>query len=86
MNIASRAVAKELWDLSHWVCNPDDDYMYNYDLGFLLRKQPMIIEPGDDGTWLAAHITDIVSALANTPEDAACKLICELIRLEVIHV
>lgn len=72
-----------------------------YDLGFMLRKLPKTLKhpaTGEDWTigidwhitkkkWLADYgRTLLPHAQADTPEDAACKLLCELIRQEVVKV
>jgi hypothetical protein len=64
-----------------------------YDLGFLLRKLPNIVDADrfrmlqSGGGWFTGyHDGDLftLATVANTPEDAACKLAIELWKQEVL--
>lgn len=94
-DVASLELSKELYELTGWgelgptKANGEKNYPA-YDLGFLLRKLRTydiscnglvfsidFYDPGQD---------DLIGfdAPADTPEYAVCKLLCELIRQEII--
>ena len=59
-----------------------------YDLGYLLRKLPVYSKVWQhlEGGWKAETFTgfDHIGAIADTPEDAACKLAIELFRQGIL--
>jgi hypothetical protein len=71
----------------------DGVIMTTYSLGYLLRKLPegIILFNHRQGKWLLKNPTKAPIDLSNdfiedTPEDAACKLLIELIKQKVIKI
>jgi len=56
-----------------------------YDLGYLLRKIDQVAVEHYEGRWKALHMTSSAGVVADTPEDAACKLAIELFKAGVLE-
>jgi hypothetical protein len=94
MNTAGLELCKQLYELSGW----DDGGLFHeeayisgatvplYDLGYLLPKLPVFsqLRLGTKGWCAYKHYADSKVILSNEPEDAVCKLCCELIRQGVL--
>lgn len=96
MNVASRELSEELWELSGWIEYRKlgtSEFVPKYTLGYLLRKLPHHIEKL--GHYESLSLDSIgnqwncrygimspakLEASAKTPEDAACKLAISLIK------
>lgn len=88
MNVANSELSDELWKLSGW-----ED---TYDLGFLLRKLnatgyvELRTRGRDQDAWVCvyeAHTDEGATreiVQADTPENAACKLIIELFQQGIL--
>lgn len=65
----------------------DVDSFPAYDLGYLVRKLPPFSlhrYPADNGLYTAESSDGWALEQGDTPEDAACKLAIELLKLKVI--
>lgn len=100
MNVANLELCKELFKLSGWPVGIHlgewEDLTPQYDLGFLLRKLPPVVtlKSRAGGRWSCSILTGRINGktiekieldkLANTPENAACKLAIELFKQGVV--
>lgn len=100
MNVASLSLCKELYELSGWDSLEYHPNAVGtpitcpaYDLGYLLRKLPRgcyIAQTRKGWTASSGNAREIfgkqspITLNADTPEDAACKLVIELFKQGIL--
>ena len=100
MSSASLGLCKELYHLSNWHEGVDEwfdstvttDIVPAYDLGYLLRKLPLVelkhvaLDSDDLKRWncISPHWGTLRNHFAETPEDAACELAIELFKKGIL--
>lgn len=96
MNVARLELCKELYELSGWWDEDDDNYYPStssqpknipaYSLGYLLRKLPprTLLNKFSDTFMAALAEPEFYEARADTPEDALAELAIELFKQEIL--